>query len=155
MRLRACVLLSDHPPTTAPPRPAAVQSHASGRLAPAGARANSGSDESRGQITFFFNRASEPRAILKFELSLGRELINTLLDGLQCPLLSNSGQNVAMPRMSAKCQSRHSHPAPKSRNVCCYSNSGQMRVQLGCPLSAISDILHRKKAASIFAVGPP
>jgi hypothetical protein len=42
---------------------------------------------------------------------------------------------VALP-MSAPGQKRTNHRGPKSTFVCCYSNSGQTRVRLDCPLRA-------------------
>src|ERR1035441_1906329 len=42
--------------------------------------------------------------------------------------------------MSQLGQKRTNHRGPKSTFVRCYSNSGQTRLRLECPLSAIADI---------------
>src|SRR5271169_273133 len=59
--------------------------------------------------------------------------------------------------MSEMGQSRPSYSTPIPTNVRCYSNSGQTRQRLECPLSANRVISHCGKAADLFAVSdkPP
>jgi hypothetical protein len=44
------------------------------------------------------------------------------------------------------------HSALIPANVRCYSNSDLTLAQLNCPLSAMNDILHRRRIVSLFAV---
>ena len=51
--------------------------------------------------------------------------------------------------MSAVGHKRTKHLGPKSGFVRCYSNSGQTRLRLDCPLSARSGLMHCSKFGEI------
>jgi hypothetical protein len=57
--------------------------------------------------------------------------------------------------MSALGQKRTNRPGPKSTFVRCYSNSGQTRVRLECPLCANNDRFAPQKSSELFTLGFP